>query len=133
VSTAGPFLLQEIQQKVDGRWSAAWRSLYPLHRLVAPRATFVRCEARDPFVAPVQAMRVVRVGRAPVHVPGLARTVAGVAVTLRATFPGGGWRDPFVITHTFHLVPVHGHWTWLLSPERYRLYRSEGCSDVPAA
>ena len=130
--TAGPFLLDEIRLKVDGRWNRAWRVLYPLHRRVAPRADFVRCEARSPFVAPVDSLEVVGVRRAPVRVAGLERAVAGVAVTVRATFPGFGPRDPIVFTHTFHLVPANGRWTWLLSPQRYRLYRSGACSDMPA-
>jgi hypothetical protein len=130
--TAGPFLLDEIRMKVDGRWGVAWSSLYPLHRLVASRSAFVRCETRDPFVLPVDSMRVLRVSRTAVRVPGLARVVSGVAVTLRTTFLGPGPRDPIVFTHTFHLVPVHGRWTWLLSLQRYRLYRNGACSSAPA-
>jgi hypothetical protein len=57
---------------------------------------------------------------------------AGVAVTVRISLPWYGPRDPIVFTHTFHLVPVHGHWTWLLSPQRYALYRHDGCGNFPA-
>jgi hypothetical protein len=44
-----------------------------------------------------------------------------------------GPRDRMTFTHTFHLVPVHGHWTWLLSPQRYALYAHDGCGNFPAA
>jgi hypothetical protein len=28
---------------------------------------------------------------------------------------------------------VNGHWTWLLSPQRYALYRHDGCGNFPVA
>jgi len=133
LATAGPFLLESIRDKVDGRWGAAWQSLYPFHKLVASRTTFVRCESATPVPAPLESMRVVRVRRSPVHVPGLARPVAGVAVTMHVELSWYGPRDPITLQPTFHLVPVRGHWTWLLSTERYRLYLHEGCSSLPAA
>ena len=71
--------------------------------------------------------------RALVHVPGATAGVPGVPVTVRITVPWYGPRDPIAFTHTFHLVPVHGHWTWLLSPQRYALYRHDGCGGFPAA
>jgi len=133
LATAGPFLLESIRDKVDGRWDAAWRSLYPRQRLVVSRIEFVRCESATPFPAPLDSMRVVRVRRAPVRVPGLARPVAGVAVTVHVELAWYGPRDPITLAPTFHLVPVQGHWTWLLSAERYRLYLLDGCSALPAA
>lgn len=133
LATAGPFLLASIRDKVDGRWDAAWRSLYPFHRLAVSKIVFIRCELATPFSAPLQSMRIVHVRRSLVQVPGLARPVAGVAVTVHVELTWYGPRDPITITPTFHLVPVRGHWTWLLSPERYRLYRNEGCSNMPAA
>jgi hypothetical protein len=68
-----------------------------------------------------------------VRVPGAATSVRGVAVTVRVAVRWYGPRDPLTFTHTFHLVPVHGHWTWLLSPQRYALYRHDGCGGFPAA
>jgi hypothetical protein len=133
LATSGPFLLESIRDKVDGRWDTAWRSLYPRHKLVVSEIAFVRCELATPFPAPLGSMRVVRVRRSPVRVPGLARPVAGVAVTVHLELPWYGPRDPITLTPTFHLVPVRGHWTWLLSAERYQLYRHEGCSTLPAA
>jgi hypothetical protein len=130
--TAGPFLLDEMRFKADGKWGLVWRSLYPAHRLVAPRATYVRCEQATPFIARLDSARVVAVRRALVRVPGATAGVPGVAVTVRISLPWYGPRDPIVFTHTFHLVPVRGHWTWLLSPQRYSLYRHDGCGNFPA-
>jgi hypothetical protein len=133
LSTAGGFLLTEFLYKLHGRWAEAWQGLYPLHRRVANRRDYVACERRTPFVAPVQSIRVVRILAASVHVPGLVRSVRGAAVTVRVELPWYGPRDPITFLHTFHLVPVHGSWTWLLSPARYRLYSRDACSDMPAA
>jgi hypothetical protein len=29
-------------------------------------------------------------------------------------------------------VPARGHWTWLLSDQRYRIYERAGCTAAPA-
>ncbi|HKT45233.1 MAG TPA: hypothetical protein VJQ85_10560 [Gaiellaceae bacterium] len=130
--SAGPFLLDDIRYKADGKWSLAWDTLYPAHQLVASRATYVRCEESTPFAAPLQSAEVVGVRRAAVHVPG-GPTLEGATVTVRISVPFYGPRDPIVFTHTFHVVPVDGHWTWLLSAERYAVYRHDGCGSFPAA
>ena len=129
LENAGPFLLQSIKDKVDGRWGKAWSGLYPFHQHVVSRPAFVRCESSTPFPAPLRSMSVVRVRRVAVHVPGLVHPVAGVAVTMHVELTGYGPRDPIRLSPTFHLVPVHGHWTWLLSAERYRLYTHGGCGS----
>jgi hypothetical protein len=130
--TAGPFMLDDIRFKADAKWGLVWQSLYPAHRLVAPRRTFVRCEAASPFVPPLDSAQIIDVRRADVRVPG-GPTIEGAAVTVRISVPWYGPRDPITFTHTFHLIPVHGHWTWLLSPQRYALYRHDGCGHFPAA
>jgi hypothetical protein len=132
--TAGGYLHTEMLWKVNGHWGRAWRTLYPLHRRVASQRTFVACEQQTPFSAPLRSVVVLGVRRAPVHVAGLSRTVAGAAVTVRVRLAWYGTRDPITFTHTFHLVPVRGRWTWLLSPASYRVYRNDLCgSSMPAA
>ena len=131
--TAGPFLLSEIREKVQGRWGLAWQSLYPTHRAVAPRAAFVLCESQTPLQLPLKSIHVAHVHRAAVHVPGLAQPVAGVAVTIEIAVQGYGPRDAIDFAYTFHLVPVEGRWTWLLSAARYKLYRDDACGDIAAA
>jgi len=130
--TAGPFLIASIEGKTRGRWGAAWDSLYPFHQSVVSRTAFVRCESTTPFSAPLRSMHVVRVRRADVRVPGLAHAVPGVAVTVHVELAWFKPTDPLVATYTFHLVPVDGRWTWLLSKARYRLYMRGPCGAGPA-
>ena len=115
-ASAARFFLAEVQAKLAGDWERAWRGLYPPHQRVAPRAVFVRCEQATPFAAPLESLHVVRVRAAAVRVPGSARPVPGVAVVAAVELRWFGPRDPIVFLHTFHLVPVDGRWTWLLSP-----------------
>jgi hypothetical protein len=128
-ASAARFLLSTIEEKVDGDWNSAWQSLYPLHQRIAPREAFVRCETQTPFPAPLESLHVVGVRAAAVRVPGLRHTVEGVAITVTVALRWYGPRDPIVFRHTFHLVPVRGGWTWLLSPSRYRLYERGGCAS----
>jgi hypothetical protein len=126
-SSARRFFLTTIDDKVRGDWAKAWTSLYPPHKRVATRDAYIRCESRTPFPAPLEGLRIVGVRRADVRVPGLRRAVPGVAITVIVALRWYGPRDPIVFRHTFHLVPVQGHWTWLLSPSRYRLYARGAC------
>jgi hypothetical protein len=132
LASAGAFLRDEVRLKTQGRWQAAWRRLYPFHQRIARARDFVACERRTPFPARLQSLRVLRVRRSPVWIPGLEQPVDGVTVTVRVALSWYGERDPITFTHAFHLVPAHGHWTWLLSEEQFRLYTSAGCSSAPA-
>ena len=78
-------------------------------------------------------LRIATVHPADVRVPGLRRTVRGVALTVVVSLRWYGPRDPIVFRHTFHLIPVHGRWTWLLSPSRYRLYARGACGARDAS
>jgi hypothetical protein len=124
--TAGPFLVQEVHEKTAGEWGKAWLTLYPAHQRIAPRQLYVACESSSSFPAPLRSVRVVGARRALVHVAGLASPVPGVAVTLLVELGTSG-RDAVVFQHTFHLIPVRGHWRWILSPGRYKLYVNRGC------
>lgn len=130
--SASAFMLDDIRYKTDGKWGLAWQTLYPPHKLVAPRSEYVGCEESIPWAAPIQAFRVVGVKRASFRVPG-GGIVDGAAVAVRITFPFYGPRDPISFVHTFHLVPVNGRWTWILSAQRYSVYRGDGCGNFPAA
>jgi hypothetical protein len=131
--TAGPFLLAHIDDEAAGRWGKAWTSLYPMHRRIVARDTYVRCETATPFVLPLAVVFVRHVQRVDVVVAGLARPILGVAVTVRAVFASYGPRDAVSLTQTFHLVPVHGSWKWLLSRSRFQLYLHNRCGSGPPA
>lgn len=130
--TAGAFMLEDIRFKVDGKWGLAWQTLYPAHKVVARRSVYVECETSTPWPAPVKSFDLVGVHRASFRVPG-GGIVDGAAVAVRIAVKWYGERDPLTFTHVFHLVPVNGHWTWLLSPQRYALYRHDGCGNFPVA
>jgi hypothetical protein len=68
-----------------------------------------------------------------VRVAGLQQLVPGATVTIRIDLAWYGPRDPITFTHAFHLVPARGHWTWLLSDERFRIYERASCTAAPAA
>jgi hypothetical protein len=125
--SAGRFFLTVLEQKVDGDWAKAWQSLYPLHQRIAARETFIRCETARPFSAPLDSIHVVRVRAVPFRAPGARHRVPSAAVTVAVELRWYGPRDPIAFTQTFHLVAVHGRWTWLLSLDRYRLYRQGAC------
>ena len=133
LQSAGSFMLDDIRYKTDGKWALAWQTLYPGHKTVAPRSEYVSCEKATPWAAPIQSFDLVGVKRASFRIPG-GGIVQGAAVAVRI---GVGWyspRDPLTFVHSFHLIPVDGHWTWLLSPQRYSLYRHDGCGgSFPAA
>jgi hypothetical protein len=131
LSSAGTFLVNELQEKLDGRWSRAWTSLYPPHQRVAVKAVYVRCERTTPFLSQTLTFGILRVRRALVYVPGRSRPLAGAAVTLRVALGWYGPRDPIVITPTLHVVAVAGHWRWLLSSESYVKYRHAACGSLP--
>jgi hypothetical protein len=131
LASAGPFLKSEIHDMARGRYALAWTRLYPAHRAVVPESIYVACEKQLPFAAPLRGTKVVGIRRAPVAIAGFAHAVPGVAVTLRIAVKWYG-RDPLSFTHTFHLVPVRGRWTWVLSPQRYRMYSATGCGVKPA-
>ena len=133
LASAADLLRAEVQLKSEGRWTAAWRLLYPYHQRIAVRSDFVYCESATPFPAQLRSFQVLRTRRSLVHVPGLQRLVPGATVTIRVELGWYGPRDPITFTHAFHLVPANGHWTWLLSPERYRIYAHASCSPAPAA
>jgi hypothetical protein len=131
LSSAGVFLVGELRAKLDGRWSRAWSSLYPMHQRVAVKPVYVRCERATPFLTRTLTFGVLRIRRSRVHVPGLARSLPGAAVTLRVRLAWFGPRDPIVLTPTLHVVAVDGRWRWLLSSSSYRMYRQAACGSLP--
>jgi hypothetical protein len=132
LKTAAVFFRTELQEKLDGDWHASWRTLYALHQQVAPEAVFVRCECTLPFSAPLEALHVIGTRRASVHLPGRAGSIPGVAVDVAIEPRWYGPRDPIAFRYTFHLVPVGGHWTWLLSTSRYLPNRDHACGLAAA-
>jgi hypothetical protein len=124
---AGAFVERLVVQIVRDDYARAWLTLHPAHKAVAPRWQYVQCERRSPVPGAIASLRIVGSRNERVLVAGVGR-VPGRAVTFRLVL-----RDPaygsVTVTHTAHVVAVNGRWRWILTPERYALYRA-GC-DPP--
>jgi hypothetical protein len=117
----GPFVQRLVVQMVRDDYAHAWLTLHPAHKAVAARWEYLYCELKSPIPGDIQSLDIIRVVDRPFFVTGVG-TVRGKAVTFRVVLRGIG-----PITHTSHVVPMHGSWRWILTPGRYRLYRADDC------
>src|SRR5262249_22259018 len=118
------FVTQIVGYIVADNYAAAWSSLYPAHKRVALRSEYVDCEMQQPVASTLGSIAVVRVRDRKLHVPGEPGRVDAKAVTLRISLQNSvGVNETF--RHTFNAVPVGTHWTWILTPSRYALYRDD--------
>jgi len=117
----GAFVKRLVVQMVRDDYARAWLTLYPAHKAVASRWEYLYCELKSPIPGSIESLDVVREVDEPVAVPGVGR-VRGTSVTFRLVLRGLG-----TVEHTSHIVSVHGGWRWILTAERYQLYRSNGC------
>ena len=130
-SPAGPteepdaFVSRIVSQIVSDDYATAWTTLYPPHQAVAGSDEYVACEMWTPVGLKLRSISVVRVKDRQLRVPGDSKTSAAKAVTLRLRLSNKG--EKTVFTHTFNTVAVGSHWTWILTPSRYELYRSDSC------
>ena len=111
------------------RYAEAWNTLNPVDQRVAPRTEYVGCESRTPILARLREVRALGTADDSVGL-GDGTFVRSKAVAVRIAFAGD---DSFVITHSVHLVAVHGRWTWVLPPWRYRSFRDDHCPVAPSA
>jgi hypothetical protein len=119
------FVSRVVSQIVSDDYEHAWETLYPPHQKIAGSAEYVSCEMQSPVGWKLRSISVVRVADRKLRVPGDSVTSAAKAVTLRLRLSNAGAKDAF--THTFNTVAVGSHWTWILTPSRYELYRSDSC------
>ena len=119
------FVSRVVSQIVSDDYATAWTTLYPPHQAVAGSDEYVACEMQTPVGLELRSISVVRVKDRQLRVPGDSKTSAAKAVTLRLRLSNQGERTVF--THTFNTVAVGSHWTWILTPSRYELYRSDSC------
>jgi hypothetical protein len=133
-STAGPteepdaFVSRVVSQIVSDDYATAWTTLYPPHQAVAGSDEYVACEMQTPVGLKLRSISVVRVKDRQLRVPGDSKTSAAKAVTLRLSLSNAGAKTVF--THTFNTVAVGSHWTWILTPSRYELYRNDSCGTT---
>ena len=120
------FVSRVVSQIVSDDYAGAWQTLYPPHQAVAASDEYVSCEMQSPVGWKLRSISVVRVKDRTLRVPGDSDTSAAKAVTLRLRLSNAGAKNAF--THTFNAVAVGSHWTWILTPSRYALYRSDSCA-----
>lgn len=130
-SSSGPrespdvFVSRVVTQIVLDDYEHAWETLYPPHQRIAGSDEYVACEMQSPVGWKLRSISVVRVKDRTLRVPGDTETSAAKAVTLRLDLTNAGAKNAF--THTFNAVAVGSHWSWILTPSRYELYRSDSC------
>jgi hypothetical protein len=122
------FVKGVVDAVVADDYRRAWRTLHPAHQLVAPLETYVACELEEPIPGRLYSIAVLRVADTRSEVAGVGLAVASKAVRLRVTIEDMATKERAQVTTTFHAVPVHGRWRWILPDERYTLYRTGACS-----
>jgi hypothetical protein len=73
---------------------------------------------------------VLAAGHERVRLVSHGRRIDSVAVTFGAMVSNKSGKFPLVLH--LHAVPMGSHWTWILPPDRYALYRNDGCGSATA-
>jgi hypothetical protein len=128
---AQAFLTSVMKLLIANRYGAAWSSLNPAHQAVAPRAKYIACERQSPIRLHLVSLKVLAAGHERVRLVPHGRRVDSVAVTFGAMVSKKG-SGKFPLVLHLHAMPAGSHWTWILPPERYALYRSGGCASTAA-
>ena len=121
------FLTRIVGFVVADQYEQVWPSLYPAHQKVAPREEYVACELQTPVGWKLRSAEALRVVQRHRRIPGVSDKVAVTAVTLRLTITNAALQAEGGFTHTFTAVAVGDRWNWILTPQKYRLYRSNAC------
>jgi len=124
------FVSQIVGLIVEDDYAAAWGSLNPAHKEIAPRREYVECELSSPVSSSLKSIDVVRVAERLLRIPGTSQSVTAQAVTLRIEVetPALGTSETF--KQTFNAVRDGSDWTWILTPSRYAVYRDDACSTA---
>jgi hypothetical protein len=60
-------------------------------------------------------------------VPGDTGVVDSKAITFRLKLSEPVLKESVIVTKTVHAVAVDGRWRWILTPQRFGIYRSKLC------
>ena len=124
------FLRGIVRGIVSNDYERIWPSLHPAQQRVATLRAYVRCELRDPVAGRLQSIQVMKALNERIAVAGAGTTlVDSKAVTFRLGLVDSTGRNSAVVT--VHAVPVAGHWRWILTPERFQVYRAGSCPTTP--
>ena len=124
------FVSRIVRLVVADDYAAAWLSLNPAHKQVAPKQEYVACERSSPVRSRVKSIQVLRVVDRDLRIPGASRSVKVKAVTLHIEVRNSVLETTETFKHTFNAVPDGSDWTWVLTPGRYALYRDNACGTT---
>ena len=125
--TPGAFVSRIVRLIVADDYASAWNHLLASHKRVATKREYIDCELLTPLGWKLRSLRVLRVADRALSVAGEPRRLRAKAVTLRLRIRSASLgTDAF--THTFSAVREGSHWAWILTPDRYELYRSDACA-----
>ena len=124
---AGTFVTRIVGFIAADRYARAWPSLNPAHQSVAQRGEYISCERRTPVGSTLRSAAVLRTAKRLRHVPGVAGRTPVTAVTLRLVIRDRVLGTKRTFVHTFNAVADGSRWTWILTPSRYQLYRTDAC------
>ena len=122
----GDFVQSLVSDLYQGDTADAWEHLHRLHKEKVSRARYIACERLEPLEGDMRRFEVVEVADAPSTVPGSADEVDSTAVTFRVTLALPGL-TPQPVTHTAHVFPVDGRWTWVIGPDDFAAYAAGAC------
>ena len=123
------FVSQIVGLIVEDDYAAAWDSLNPAHKEIAPRREYVECELSTPIGSSLKSVDVIRAAERLLRIPAGLRASA-TAVTLRIEIENAALGTSETFKQTFNAVPDGSDWTWILTPSRYALYRDDACGAV---
>lgn len=124
------FLRGIVSSIAANDYEHVWPSLHPAQQRVATRGLYVRCERLDPVVGELKGITVVRALDERIAVAGAGDDlVDSKAVTFRLKLSDVTGESFGLVT--VHAVAVQGHWRWILTPDRFAVYRSGGCPTTP--
>ena len=124
------FVSQIVGLIVADDYAAAWSSLNPAHKQVAPKREYVECELSARVGSSLKSIDVIRAAERLLRIPGESQSVPVTAVTLRIETENTALGTSETFRHTFNAVPDGSDWTWILTPGRYALYRDDACSTA---
>ncbi|MGE5275047.1 MAG: hypothetical protein ACM3QU_14960 [Verrucomicrobiota bacterium] len=126
------FLRGIVTRIAANDYDTVWQRLHPAQQRVATRAVYVRCEELTPIPGHLDWIRVVSAKDERINVPGDTGMVDSKAVTFRLELSEPVLKQSVVVTKTVHAVAVDGRWRWILTPERFGIYRARSCPGAPA-
>jgi hypothetical protein len=126
------FALGVVRLVVANDYADAWQALPDIEKASVPRALYVACEQQAPIPGHLVRVRVIRLQRTGVSVPGLPRPVPGYAIRVQTTIaiPRG---ESVTTQMVVPIVVDGGRLVWILRRQRFDAYRHGHCLRQPPA